>query len=105
MIDEEILTFIVTMYNMIQIVNLWDCMESEMPFEIKSRKLKEVTEWFIKFNGKKDGDIGLRVLNKVIQNIEARESFKSGEKNLKEAAELTDLVMKILDYILKALQI
>lgn len=85
-------------------------MESENPFaNIIPEKLKEVTEWLYQklSNGKtRIGDNrNLRVLNKVIQNIEARESFISGEKNLKDAAELTDLADEnIRLYLTKALQ-
>ena len=85
-------------------------MESEMPFEnLSLERLKEVTEWLYQklSNGKtRIGDNrNLRVLNKVIQNNEARESFISGEKNLKEAAELTDLADEnIRLYLTKALQ-
>jgi ParB-like nuclease domain len=85
-------------------------MESETPFEnLSQERLKEVTEWLYQklSNGKtRIGDNrNLRVLNKVIQNIEARESFISGEKNLKEASELTDLADEnIRLYLTKALQ-
>lgn len=85
-------------------------MESATPFEgVKQERLKEVTEWLYEklSNGKTriGENRNLRVLNKVIQNIEARESFISGEKSLKEAAELTDLVDEnIRLYLNKALQ-
>lgn len=85
-------------------------MESATPFEgVKQERLKEVTEWLYQklANGKTriGENRNLRVLNKVIQNIEARESFISGEKNLKDAAELTDLVDEnIRLYLNKALQ-
>ncbi len=85
-------------------------MESETPFEnVSLERLKEVTEWLYQklSNGKtRIGDNrNLRVLNKVIQNIEARDSFISGEKNLKEASELTDLADEnIRLYLTKALQ-
>jgi len=85
-------------------------MESTKPFEgVKPERLKEVTEWLYQklSNGKTriGENRNLRVLNKVIQNIEARESFISGEKSLKEAAELTDLADEnIRLYLNKALQ-
>ncbi|MBX7109549.1 MAG: ParB/Srx family N-terminal domain-containing protein [Chitinophagales bacterium] len=85
-------------------------MESDSPFsDINQERLKEVTHWLYEklSNGKtRIGDNrNLRVLNKVIQNIEARESFISGEKTLKEAAELTDLADEnIRLYLTKALQ-
>lgn len=85
-------------------------MESPTPFEgIKQERLKEITEWLYQKlpNGKTrvGENRNLRILNKVIQNIEARESFISGEKSLKDAAELTELVDEnIRLYLNKALQ-
>jgi hypothetical protein len=85
-------------------------MESEAPFEnINLAKLKEVTEWLYQklSNGKTrvGENRNLRVLNKVIQNNSARDLFISGEKNLKEAAELTDLADEnIRMYLTRSLQ-
>lgn len=85
-------------------------MEADNPFEnIDQERLKEVTFWLYEklSNGKtRIGDNrNLRVLNKVIQNIEARDAFISGDKSLKEAAELTDIVDEnIRLYLNKALQ-
>ena len=107
--DLSLITDAITMHSAIAEFMGID-MESEMPFEnLSLERLKEVTEWLYQklSNGKtRIGDNrNLRVLNKVIQNIEARESFKSGEKNLKEAAELTDLADEnIRLYLTKALQ-
>ncbi|MCU0326389.1 MAG: ParB/RepB/Spo0J family partition protein [Spirosomaceae bacterium] len=72
-------------------------LELANPFEhINQEKLKEVTEWLYlkQSNGKtKVGENrNLRILNKVIQNYNARDSFIRGEKSLSEAAEITDLV-------------
>jgi hypothetical protein len=85
-------------------------MESDKPFEnIDQERLREVTFWLYEklSNGKtRVGDNrNLRVLNKVILNIEARDAFRAGEKTLKEAAELTDIVDEnIRLYLNKALQ-
>ncbi|MEO7048138.1 MAG: ParB/Srx family N-terminal domain-containing protein [Ferruginibacter sp.] len=85
-------------------------MESDEPFEnIDQERLREVTFWLYEklSNGKtRIGDNrNLRVLNKVIQNIEARNAFRAGEKSLKEAAELTDIVDEnIRLYLNKSLQ-
>jgi len=85
-------------------------MESDSPFEeIDQERLKEVTFWLYEklSNGKtRIGDNrNLRVLNKVMQNIEAREAFIRGEKSLKEASELTDIADEnIRLYLNKALQ-
>ena len=85
-------------------------MESDAPFEhINQDRLREVTFWLYEklSNGKtRIGDNrNLRVLNKVMQNIEAREAFIRGEKSLKDAAELTDIADEnIRLYLNKALQ-
>jgi hypothetical protein len=85
-------------------------MESDTPFEnIDQERLREVTFWLYEklSNGKtRIGDNrNLRVLNKVMQNIEAREAFIRGEKSLKEASELTDIADEnIRLYLNKALQ-
>lgn len=85
-------------------------MESNNPFaNIDHDRLKEVSFWLYEklSNGKtRIGDNrNLRVLNKVMQNMEAREAFIKGDKSLKEAAELTDIVDEnIRLYLNKALQ-
>ncbi len=107
--DISLITDAITMHSAIAEFMGID-MESETPFEnVSQEKLKEVTEWLYQklSNGKtRIGDNrNLRVLNKVIQNIEARESFISGEKNLKDASELTELADEnIRMYLTKALQ-
>ena len=85
-------------------------MESDSPFEkIDHDKLREITLLLYEklSNGKtRIGDNrNLRVLNKVIQNGEARDAFIRGEKSLKEASELTDITDEnIRLYLTKALQ-
>jgi transcriptional regulator with XRE-family HTH domain len=107
--DLSLITDAITMHSAIAEFMGID-MESEIPFEnVNHERLKEVTEWLYQklSNGKtRIGDSrNLRVLNKVIQNIEARDSFIRGEKNLKEAAELTDFADEnIRLYLTKALQ-
>lgn len=107
--DLSLITDAITMHSAISEYMGVD-MESDNPFEkIDQERLREVTFWLYEklSNGKtRIGDNrNLRVLNKVIQNIEARDAFRAGDKNLKEAAELTDIVDEnIRLYLNKALQ-
>ncbi|MDI9873987.1 ParB/Srx family N-terminal domain-containing protein [Flectobacillus rivi] len=107
--DISLITDAITMHSAIAEFMGID-MESEAPFEnINLAKLKEVTEWLYQklSNGKTrvGENRNLRVLNKVIQNNSARDLFISGEKNLKEAAELTDLADEnIRMYLTRSLQ-
>jgi hypothetical protein len=107
--DLSLITDAVTMHSAISSYMGVD-MESNSPFEnIDSERLREVTFWLYEklSNGKtRIGDSrNLRVLNKVMQNIEAREAFIRGDKSLKEASELTDIVDEnIRLYLNKSLQ-
>lgn len=107
--DISLITDAITMHNSISNYMGID-MESDNPFEnVDQEKLREVTFWLYEklSNGKtRIGDNrNLRVLNKVMQNIEARDAFIRGEKSLKEASELTDIADEnIRLYLNKALQ-
>jgi ParB-like nuclease domain len=107
--DLSLITDAITMHSALSNYMGFD-MESDSPFSnIDQERLKEVTFWLYEklSNGKtRIGDNrNLRVLNKVMQNIQARDFFIKGEKSLKEAAELTDIVDEnIRLYLNKALQ-
>lgn len=107
--DLSLITDAITMHSALSSFMGVD-MESDAPFEnVDQDRLREVTFWLYEklSNGKtRIGDNrNLRVLNKVMQNIEAREAFIKGEKNLKEASELTDITDEnIRLYLTKALQ-
>ncbi len=93
--DLSLITDAITMYSAISEFVGVD-IESDKPFgKINQERLKELTHWLYEklSNGKtKVGDNrNLRVLNKIIQNQDARESFVKGEKSLTEASEITDL--------------
>lgn len=107
--DISLITDAITMHSAISEYMGID-MESANPFEnLNQERLKEVSEWlYLKLsNGKTrlGENRNLRILNKVIQNAEARSSFITGDKSLREAAELTDLVDEnVRLYLNKALQ-
>ena len=84
--------------------------ETPLPFdELKHDRLKEVSEWLyarLPNDRTRVGDgRNLRILNRVIQNADALQAFAKGEKNLVEAAELTDLADEnIRLYLSRAMQ-
>jgi hypothetical protein len=68
----------------------------DQPFEsVEIAKLEEVTKWLYQITENGSTRIGdnrnLRLLNKVLQNDEAKKAFIDDKKSIKEAAELTDL--------------
>jgi hypothetical protein len=68
----------------------------DKPFEnIDISKLEEVSKWLYQVTETGSTRVGdnrnLRLLNKILQNEEAKKAFIDDKKSIKEAAELTDL--------------
>lgn len=75
------------------------------PFEkIDIEKLEEVTKWLYQVTETGSTRIGdnrnLRLLNKIMQNEEAKKAFIIDKKSIREAAELTDLSDENIRYYL-----
>jgi hypothetical protein len=80
--------------------------KSDKPFEsVKLEQFEEVAKWLYQITENGSTRIGdnrnLRLLNKVLQNEEAKKAFIDDKKSITEAAELTDLADDNIRYYLQ----
>lgn len=77
----------------------------DKPFDkLDLKKFEEVTKWLYQITETGSTRVGdnrnLRLLNKILQNEEAKRAFIEDKKSIKEAAELTDLSDENIRYYL-----
>jgi ParB-like nuclease domain len=98
----SLITDAATMHSTIADYLGFDLSDTDPMKTVKEDKLEEVTKWLYQVQGNGFTRVRenreLRILNKVLQNDLAKEAFITGNKTLKEAAELTEITDESITY-------